>query len=194
MKKSNYQLLLLEREDTIRLLHSFEFGCAETKKEQSERLQQYRDNLRKLSHLCEKIYEMTDEEYQIQGDIYKYPDYSFTLQRKGEVKRFLIEKGIQLAHYWNYAKLSPDLSYYWMNPLATAVENDWSIVLNNIPERKLIVFMIPANTFDVGEKGNSFIRRSDKTHYLDMKIEDGTYMDNVSNNKLSDFIISIINY
>ena len=190
----NYQQLLLEREEMIQLLHRFEFGHSENTLDRIARLKAYRDNLRKLADLCDKIYMLDDEEYQIDGDIFRYQHESPALQRKSEVKKFLEDKGINLAHYWNYAKLSPDGSYYWINPLASAVNVDWSIVLNDPKGRKITTLLIPAGTLTVGEARHGFIRRSDKKHYLDLRILVDSIIDSVSNINLSKYIISIVHY
>lgn len=194
MEKTEYQILLLEREDTIRLLHEFEFGCAETKQEQIDRLRVYRDNLKKLSSLCERICDLDDEAYKIQGGMYKYDGESQILRRKGEVKNFLNEKSVRLAKYWNYATIAPDGSYYWMNPREEAVNNNWSIVLNDTFNRCLTVFFIPGETFAFDEDEHGFVRRSDKPQYLDMKILADSYIESVSHNNLSKYIEAAIHY
>lgn len=191
---SNYQQLLLEREDTIQLLHRFEFGHSEKTQDRYTRLQAYRDNLKKLADLCNQIYVLEDEEYQLDGDIFRYQSELPVLQRKSEIKKFLADKGINLAHYWNCAKLSPDGSFYWINPLASAVNGDWSIVLNDPLDRKITTLLIPAGLLSVGEKSHGFIRRSDKPHYLDLRILADSFVDSVSNIDLSEYIISTIRY
>ena len=57
------------------------------------------------------------------------------------MKNFLNEKSVRLAKYWNYATIAPDGSYYWMNPREEAVNNNWSIVLNDTFNRCLTVFL-----------------------------------------------------
>ena len=88
---SNYQKLLLEREDTIQLLHRFEFGHSENTQDRVTRLQAYRDNLKKLAKLCEKIYLLDEEEYQIEGNIFRYQYELPGLQRKSEIKKYLAD-------------------------------------------------------------------------------------------------------
>lgn len=191
---SNYQKLLLEREDTIQLLHRFEFGHSENTQDRVTRLQAYRDNLKKLAKLCEKIYLLDEEEYQIEGNIFRYQYELPGLQRKSEIKKYLADNGVKLAHYWNYAKLSPDGSYYWINPLASAVNADWSIVLNDPSHRKVTTLLIPAGSLSVGEEQYEFIRRSDKPHYLDLRILADSIVDSVSNIDLSKYIVSTVYY
>lgn len=191
---SNYQKLLLEREDTIQLLHRFEFGHSENTQDRVTRLQAYRDNLKKLAKLCEKIYLLDEEEYQIEGNIFRYQYELPGLQRKSEIKKYLADNGVKLAHYWNYAKLSPDGSYYWINPLASAVNADWSIVLNDPSHRKVTTLLIPAGSLSVGEEQYEFIRRSDKPNYLDLRILADSIVDSVSNIDLSKYIVSTVHY
>jgi len=176
------------------LLHEFEFGCAETKQEQLARLQAYRDNLQKLAGLCERICDLNDDEYKIQGQIYRCGEVSQVLRRKGEVKKYLSERSVSLAKYWNYATLSPEGPYYWMNPREEAVNINWSIVLNNTSSRRLIVFFIPEGTFSFKEEEHGFLRRNDKPELLDMRIQTDSYIDSVSHNDLSRYIVSIITY
>lgn len=191
---SNYQQLLLEREDTIQMLHKFEFGHSENTQDRAARLQAYRDNLKKLADLCNRIYLLDEEEYHIEGNIFRYQYELPGLQRKSEIKKYLADNGVKLAHYWNYAKLSPDGSYYWINPLASAVNDDWSIVLNDPSGRKVTTLLIPAGSLSVGEKNHGFIRRSDKPHYLDLRILVDSIVDSVSNIDLSGYVISTVHY
>lgn len=189
-----YQQLLLEREDIIRSLHRFEFGQSENRQDQINRLREYRRDLKKLVILCEQIYNLNDEDYEIQGGVLNYQGSPVIFQRKSEVKKLLDDNNIQLAHYWNYAKISAEGDYYWINPLATAVNNDWSIVLNDVLKRKVMVLFIPSGSFSVGERYRGFIRRTDKQHYLDLKISADTFVDNISKNDLSSYIIKSLDY
>ena len=74
---------------------------------------------------------------------------------------------IRISNNYNYVSTNADGLTFWINPDASRLTEDWSIIINNIDERKLYVFFIPANTFNV----TNFKTRKNPQLQLDIQID-----------------------
>jgi hypothetical protein len=77
------------------------------------------------------------------------------------------ENYIRTARNVNYVSDNENGLTYWINPDATRLSDDWTIIINNIEERKLYVFFIPAYTFSVSD----FKTRMQHQLQLDIQID-----------------------
>ena len=117
------------------------------------------------------------------------------IRAKREAKELLEENGIILSTKYNYGKLQEARGEYWLNPRVEKVEEDWEVVLNNQIEGKLIYISVPANSFEITEKGKGgLVTRKDKPYYIDLNINAETYVDRVSKCRFEKYIKKIIKY
>ena len=66
--------------------------------------------------------------------------------------------GVSIPKQCTFASLNKNGRYYWANPDASVVLNDWWIILNDGQKRELHCFMVPGNTLVI----NQFWVREDR--------------------------------
>lgn len=109
-------------------------------------------------------------------------------------KELLTNWGISLGDTaFNFASYSLAKGHYWMEPLKEVVEQEWNFVLFNSETRKIVVFSIPQNTFNL-ENGNKLIIRKDKPRYVKLEIVDGTFIDKQSKIDFTPYISARIDF
>ena len=111
--------------------------------------------------------------------------------------QFLRDHGIHIGGAVNIATLSRDGAWFWINPRATMLSQDWYVILNDNWNFELIALRIPPNTLKVREeweKGRGVFLRRDKRELLDLHIDPVTLRDTRSGTDFSAFVIGRVGY
>lgn len=118
------------------------------------------------------------------------------LRAKSETRDFLADHGIKLSKFFSYAKLQEKKHIFWINPRTELLKEDWMLILNNQVKNRIYVLSIPANTFTCSlvNNGKSLVIRADKPQYLDLNINENTFIDARSKLSFESFIVKEINY
>lgn len=118
------------------------------------------------------------------------------IREKKEAVAFFAKKGIEINRKnMNYAKLQSDSSYFWLNPLTKALDEDWDIVLNNQFKNELTVLRIPAKSIRLKtDDKEGLVVRSDNQKRLDLNISADTLIDRRSKFCFKPYCVKQIKY
>ena len=118
------------------------------------------------------------------------------LRAKGEVKAFLEGNNIKLPKFFSYAKLQEKKNVFWINPDVNFLKKEWTLILNNQHDRKIYILKVPANTFKCSlNKEDGVLRiRPDRQIYLDLNINEKSFIDTGSKLSFKEYISETINY
>lgn len=116
------------------------------------------------------------------------------IQKKRQAIDFLKQNGIKIGKMVNYACRQETREEFWVNPKEESVLENWELILNNQYCRELIYIVVPANTFSIcrGENKGLFLR-NDKP-YIDLNINEKTFIDKRSQCDFSKYIVKRIQY
>lgn len=116
------------------------------------------------------------------------------VQKKRQAINLLEQKGIKIGKTVNYAKRQEFRGEFWINPKEEVVNEDWELILNNQYTGELIYILVPANTFDICKDGNQgLFLRNDKP-YIDLNINEKTFLDRRSQCDFSKYIVKRVRY
>lgn len=118
------------------------------------------------------------------------------LRHKGEVGEFARKQGLNIEKDFSYASIQEKKKAFWINPKVECPKSKWQILLNNQSGKILYFFEVPAGTFEVGHKAHSkvLLIRKDRNIFLDMLIDEKTFVDRPSNCDFSPYLIKKIKY
>ena len=111
--------------------------------------------------------------------------------------QYLRDHGIHIGTAVNIATLSRDGAWFWINPRATMLSQDWYVILNDNWNFELIALRIPPNTLKIREeweKGRGVFLRRDRKELLDLHIDPVTLRDTRSGTDFSAFVIGRVSY
>ncbi len=111
---------------------------------------------------------------------------------KSKAIRLLKSKNIDVKHVVTYASKNKSSDFYWANPNFEVLDDNWTLILNDWIDRKLIVFNIPLHSI----RPEQFKARADKEQLIDLQIsyKDSTYTDSRSEFSFLKYFVDIITY
>ena len=106
--------------------------------------------------------------------------------------RLLRGAGHNIVRNVTFASKNRGAYIYWANPEYNLLNEDWNIILNDWIERKIYLFLVPANSIAPVE----LTPRSDKMYLIDLQImyHDTTFTDNRSGYSFGKYLVDKINY
>ncbi len=106
--------------------------------------------------------------------------------------RLLRGKGLDVGTNVTYASKNRGAYNYWANPEFGMLSVDWNIILNDWINRKIYLFLVPANSI----KEDQLVPRNDKTYLIDLQImyNDITFTDNRSGISFAKYFVAEIQY
>ncbi|MCI5519265.1 MAG: hypothetical protein MR424_05415 [Treponema sp.] len=111
---------------------------------------------------------------------------------KSQALQLLRASGLNIHGQITFSSENSGVYKYWANPSITYLYNNWWIILNDVDNRILYVFYIPANSID--EK--DVVVRADKPELMDIQINynDRSFMDSRSKICFKQWLIKYVNY
>lgn len=119
------------------------------------------------------------------------------LRSKNEAKGFVESHGINVRGFISYAKIAEARNYYWINPSRRAIQEEWTIILNNQKDKIITVLNVPSNSYVISNgptTTKSLKTRRDRTDRIDLKIDSYTLTDIISGCDFSKFLVKKIQY
>lgn len=117
------------------------------------------------------------------------------MRAKAEAVQFLMDRGIKLEKKINYAAIQAGKNVFWLNPNVSCLENDWSLILNDINALELIVLRVPEKSLSLSSAVNKGLKvRNDQPKRIDLKISSDSLIDMVSKVDFSKYVIKRIKY
>lgn len=100
------------------------------------------------------------------------------IRAKEEAVLFLKDKGIDVLKHVSYSKYQEDKKYFWINPKAEFLKDDWDLILNNQTTNTLYLFRIPAKSLKatLSNDGNLCLRK-DRPHIIELNLKEDTFVD-----------------
>lgn len=86
--------------------------------------------------------------------------------KRPEVIKICETNGVVIKGNFTLAKRNKSGKYYWANPSASYLVQDWWVLLNDDVERQLHIFCVPANSISADEMW----LRKDRPNFIDMQI------------------------
>ena len=116
-----------------------------------------------------------------------------SVSSRAEARAYLENNGITLGRF-SYGKLSDSQKVYWLNPRTEYLNEDYSLVLNNLEKHELTVIDIPARSLSVTGTGkNVLITRHDRPDVIDLNIYENL-IDRGSNVDFNQFKIRVFSH
>ena len=111
---------------------------------------------------------------------------------KTKAIRLFNNKGMNVADIATYSSKNKSADFYWANPNFEVLDDNWSLILNNWIDKKLILFNIPRKAI----RANQLKPRADKEMLVDLQIafNDSTYSDNRSGFSFLKYLVGEIDY
>lgn len=116
------------------------------------------------------------------------------IRSKKEAAAFLKEMGIDIASNSNYAAVQDKGNYFWINPMPTVLEKDWSVVLNNKKTSEIIVLFIKKGSVSLNATGKPGLKIRADNGKINLKIDASTLHDKSSGLDLSSYVVKRISY
>ena len=120
------------------------------------------------------------------------PDRASNKLTKNGAIRLLKSKGYDVYNNVTFASKNKTAYHYWANPSFELLKHNWSFILNDNINRTLYLFNIPARSISKSQ----LMPRADRPELIDIQIryEDNTFPDNVSDFKFSGFLVHEVDY
>lgn len=116
------------------------------------------------------------------------------IHKKRQAIDFLEQNGVKIGKVVNYASRQDSRDEFWINPKKEVINDDWELILNNQFIGELVYIVVPANTFTINEDGkNGLFLRNDKP-YIDLNINEKTFLDRRSQCDFSKYIVKRLQY
>lgn len=111
---------------------------------------------------------------------------------KSQALQILRSEGLNIQGHITFSSENSGVLKYWANPSITYLFYDWWVILNDIDNRILYAFNIPANS--INER--SVVVRSDKTELMDIQINynDDSFMDSRSKICFKQWLVKSVHY
>lgn len=117
------------------------------------------------------------------------------MRAKAEAVKFITDRGVKLEKKINYAAIQTGRNVFWLNPNISCLENDWSLILNDVNALELIVLRVPKKALSLSSAGNRGLKvRNDQPKRIDLKISSDSLIDMVSKVDFSKYVIKRIKY
>ena len=118
------------------------------------------------------------------------------LRQKSEVITYVKSKGTKLHKYVTYAKRQVGKKVFWNNGQVSALQDDWSFILNDQFKKIIFVLDVPKNAFQsIDSSAPNFIfTRNDKKYYMDLNLDSETFKDKRSGADFSPYITKQFSY
>jgi hypothetical protein len=115
--------------------------------------------------------------------------------KKKDFFKLLKSNGVNTTNSFTFASKQKKKPVYWLNPDPRFIKENWTVVLNNQQERKLIVMLIPKNSLVASKnpKKGMFKIRNDRNG-LDMNIFVDSLVEQRSRHDFSKYVIKTISY
>jgi antitoxin component of RelBE/YafQ-DinJ toxin-antitoxin module len=112
--------------------------------------------------------------------------------RKSLAMKMFRERGKYIDRNITYSSKNRTTYNYWANPDFAALEEDWTLILNDWVNRKLYLFRIPAKTISAQD----LVARNDKPNLIDIQILDDnpSFIDKRSDYSFKRFLVDNIDY
>lgn len=117
---------------------------------------------------------------------------NFVKLSKNHAIRLLQKSGYVFCGKHTFASKNSTQNNYWANPDVSVLICDWDLILNDLKNRVLMVFRIPAHTFSRAQ----FKMRNDQPKKIDLQIEygDPNFSDNRSGIKFRTYLVKELSY
>ena len=123
------------------------------------------------------------------------PDGQRAIREKEEAIQFLKSNSVPLLKNLNYASRQPNKEEFWINPHTKALDQDWSLILNNQYTYEILVLSIPAGTFSIKtQHAQGLLTRNDQPQKIDLNLVSDTLIDKRSKCDFSPYITHRIKY
>lgn len=111
---------------------------------------------------------------------------------KSRAKRLFANANIEITDTVTFASKNRAVANYWANPSFDVLKKDYTLILNDVVRKKLILFLIPAYSI----KDFELEKRRDRPELIDLQIayNDRTYTDARSGYSFSKFFVKEISY
>ena len=111
---------------------------------------------------------------------------------KSHAIHILRNEGLSVSGQITFSSQNSGGCKYWANPSVSYIFNDWWLILNDIDNRVLNVFFIPANSI----QDEDIVVRADKPELIDIQINygDDSFLDSRSKIKFRDWLVKSIGY
>ena len=120
---------------------------------------------------------------------------AFGKRTKTLAVEYAAENGATIWQNKSYAVLSKNGSEYFLNPVRSMLDCDWSIVLNDTSHFELLILNVPAGSLCMsGDGRQGLLARRDMPNYIDLHIESERLKDRKSGIDFSRFIVVRIGY
>lgn len=111
---------------------------------------------------------------------------------KSRAKRLFANANIEITDTVTFASKNRAVANYWANPRFDVLKKDYTLILNDVVRKKLLLFLIPAYSI----KDFELEKRHDRPERIDLQIayNDKTYTDTRSGYSFSKFFVKEISY
>lgn len=115
---------------------------------------------------------------------------------KSEVIKFVENNGYHFNGYVSYASLQISKGIFWNNASTAKCSEEWDLVLNDQVNRLIYIMHFPRNSLKASltKKEGCLIIRKDRPQYLDINIENKSFIEIRSKVDLSGYIVNRIKY
>lgn len=111
---------------------------------------------------------------------------------KSRAKRLFANANIEITDTVTFASKNRAVANYWANPSFDVLKKDYTLILNDVVRKKLMLFLIPAYSI----KDFELEKRRDRPELIELQIayNDRTYTDTRSGYSFSKFFVKEISY
>lgn len=111
---------------------------------------------------------------------------------KNQAIQILKNDGISVYGQITFSSENSSVYKYWANPSIEYINNDWWLILNDIDNRTLFAFFIPANSIQEYE----VVVRADKPELIDIQInyDDDSFTDSRSKIEFKQWFVKSVDY
>lgn len=111
---------------------------------------------------------------------------------KSRAKRLFENANIHITETVTFASKNRAVANYWANPSFDVLKKDFTLILNDVIRKKLMLFIIPANSI----KDTELEKRRDRPELIELQIayNDRTYTDIRSGYSFSKYFVKELSY
>ncbi len=112
--------------------------------------------------------------------------------KKNEAISYLTGRGYKINDTVTFASKNKVSKLYWANPNFSVLENDWTLILNDIDNKILYLFDIKADSI----LESQLLPRLDKSNQIDIRIiyEDASFTESRSLCRFYDYLVATEKY